>query len=220
MRVYYFTSAQHALSNLAKRRLKIATIRDLNDPFEWNWLTGKTKEIRQAIARTKAHMDANFGLLCFSASWRNPVQWSHYADKHRGICLGFDIATKYLAEVKYFPERKILTKTTPNDIRSLMIRAKFAHWHYEEEWRMFEALDGKPIEDGLYFRDFGTDIRLKRVIIGPECDVSESKIKAAIGETPSLIEIFKARRAFGAFKIVRQQNRDLWPKDRMRSLEA
>ena len=34
MRVYYLTGAQFALNNIALRRLKIARIEDLNDPFE------------------------------------------------------------------------------------------------------------------------------------------------------------------------------------------
>ena len=213
MRVYHFTRADHALSNLSKKRLKIATIADLNDPFEWNWLTSKRPGIRRAIARMKISMSADYGLLCFSADWQNPVQWSHYADRHRGICLGFEVPKPYLAKVEYFPERQVLNKTTPDDIRSLMIRAKFQHWHYEKEWRAFEPLKNKTVENGLYFTEFGKILRLKRVIIGPDCDVSEGAIRAAIGDTANQVEVFKARRAFRSFKIVRQRSRDLWPKE-------
>ena len=33
-RVYKFLSAQHGINNLRDRRLKLATIDDLNDPFD------------------------------------------------------------------------------------------------------------------------------------------------------------------------------------------
>ncbi|SDF29380.1 DUF2971 domain-containing protein [Bosea robiniae] len=193
--------------------MKIATIADLNDPFEWNWLTSKRPDVRNAITQTKKRMSADFGIICFSASWQNPVQWSHYADKHRGICLGFDVPKQYLAEIQYYPTRQVLNRSTPDAIRSLMIRAKYEHWRYEEEWRLFEALGGKTVENGLYFCDFSSRMKLQRVIIGPDCDVTEEVIRAGIGDTANQIEVFKARRAFKSFKIVRQRNRDLWPKD-------
>ena len=31
------------------------------------------------------------GLLCFSRHWYSPALWAHYADNHKGMCLGFDI---------------------------------------------------------------------------------------------------------------------------------
>jgi hypothetical protein len=45
MRVYHFTKAVHGLEAIRRRRLKIARISELNDPFEflqvaaaWKWL--------------------------------------------------------------------------------------------------------------------------------------------------------------------------------------
>ena len=34
MRVYYLTSAEYAISNLALKRIKVSRYQDLNDPFE------------------------------------------------------------------------------------------------------------------------------------------------------------------------------------------
>ena len=33
------------------------------------------------------------------------MQWAHYADGHKGLCLGFDISDHLLAEVNYVDER-------------------------------------------------------------------------------------------------------------------
>lgn len=39
----------------------------------------------------QSHFNKNKGLLCFSDNWKSPVMWAHYAAKHHGICLGFDV---------------------------------------------------------------------------------------------------------------------------------
>ena len=62
-------------------------------------------ENRRVMQELKAHYNEEIGLLCFSKNWDNPVQWAHYADKHRGLCLGFDVVDSFLAEVKYKEER-------------------------------------------------------------------------------------------------------------------
>jgi len=49
-----------------------------------------TEAHREFLRWTKERLIGKLGLLCFSRNWHNPVLWSHYADKHRGICPGFD----------------------------------------------------------------------------------------------------------------------------------
>lgn len=36
-------------------------------------------------------MSEKYGLLCFCETWQSPLLWNHYADRHKGICLGFDV---------------------------------------------------------------------------------------------------------------------------------
>ena len=94
MRVYYLTGAQFALSNLALRRIKIARFGDLNDPFELLGVDVGDKKLREAILETKEQINKNRGLICFSKTWRNPLMWGHYAEKHMGMCLGVRYSQK------------------------------------------------------------------------------------------------------------------------------
>ena len=94
MRVYHFTNAPYGLDNLQRKRLKIATIEQLNDPFEVLGVALQDAAIRDRYKKLKQGLADYMGLLCFSANWSNPVQWSHYADHHRGICLGFDVSPR------------------------------------------------------------------------------------------------------------------------------
>jgi hypothetical protein len=55
-----------------------------------------TQAARKASKQFRAAVNASQGLLCFGADWSSSVMWSHYADKHKGICLGFDVRRSLL----------------------------------------------------------------------------------------------------------------------------
>jgi hypothetical protein len=86
--------------------LKLALIDSLNDPFEFLGVASRDSNVRRQYRFLKDGFARYMGLLCFSENWRNPVQWSHYAERHRGICLGFDVSpTVELRKVVYVDER-------------------------------------------------------------------------------------------------------------------
>lgn len=105
MRVYHFINTQYGLQVLLERRLKIARAHELNDPFEFMGMELPEDTLREAMESLKDHYDRTLGILCFSRRWDNPVQWAHYADGHKGLCLGFDIPDEALTEVNYVDER-------------------------------------------------------------------------------------------------------------------
>lgn len=209
MTYYYFTNAAYGLDNLRKKRLKISDIRQLNDPFELVAADISKKENRVALNLLKNETSREKGILCFSRNWRNPVQWSHYADRHRGICLGFEIPTKLLIQVSYVNSRVPWPDVVDQSFLGTLIRTKFAHWSYEDEFRMFCRL--REHEDGLFFYSFDNNLRLSKVIVGPESTVTRYEINNAIGDLNTGVEVFKARSAFRSFRVVRQQNERLWP---------
>ena len=105
MRLHHFINQAFGLEDLREKRLKVARISELNDPFEFAAVDWSDTESRQAWELMKQSMSNDYGLLCFSKTWSNPVQWAHYADKHKGLCLGFDISDELLTEVEYTDER-------------------------------------------------------------------------------------------------------------------
>src|SRR4029077_1056950 len=100
-RVYHFLSAGHALEHIEKKRIKISEIDQLNDPFELWCVSQDDHQVRAALREYKKEMSKRFGLICFCEDWYNTLLWSHYADKHRGMCLGFDVDDRGLRVVKY-----------------------------------------------------------------------------------------------------------------------
>lgn len=217
MRAYHFVNREHGLEDIRRRRLKIATLGELNDPFELFGIALHDKVLRRAFQAMKKELSATRGLLCFSRKWSNPVQWSHYAEKHRGMCLGFDVADQSLGTVNYLRRRLIVEIERFRDPRQLdvgtfqrFLFTKYSHWRYEDEVRCFVTLEDKDPETGLYFADFSDAMSLKQVIVGAESSITRRELRDALGDLEDSVDAFKARLAFRTFRVVRQRDERLW----------
>jgi len=204
MLVYHFLHARYGLEDLRERRLKISRIMDLNDPFEFLGVNLSDRPFRSALRKTKQELSDEHGILCFSKSWRNPVLWGHYADRHRGLCLGFEIPRGVLGKVRYLDSRWPVPDVFDMRFVKRLLYTKFSHWRYEQEYRAFVNLDSQI--DGHYFMDFGSSLRLKRVIVGDQSAISRSDVAGAIKGAQSGVAVFKARAAFQSFEVVRNKN--------------
>lgn len=217
MRVYHFTKQAHGLSNIRLRRVKVAEIEDLNDPFELRALTARDATGRQALDLQRAELAKFTGILCFTNSWRSPVMWSHYAEGHCGLCLGFDVPVESLVKVSYSPKRIeadfevfLGGGAYAEAAMSKALTTKYSHWRYEREWRAFVGRKDRDADSGLYFMDFSAGLQLKEVIVGHRSTVSQSEVADALGELGQSVSVIKARLAFRSFNVVRQRNRSLW----------
>ncbi len=207
VRAYHLTSAEHGISSISLSRLKVARISEVNDPFELLPLNSHEREMRRLLERFKNSQNSKIGMLCFSQNWTNPLLWSHYADMHKGICLGFDLRREQVQEVLYAEERPRMVGTSiTTDIENLLLRIKFKGWEYEQEIRRFVDLSKAEQENGLYFLPFDGDLRLKEVILGVRNQFSLEvirKLKEAM--TPAAV-VFKTRLEYEGFRIVGDGN--------------
>lgn len=216
MRVYHFLNEKFALKNLKNRRLKIATIMELNDPFEFFSLEMSDKELRRCFNQAKVKYSKIIGLLCFSTTWSNPVQWSHYADGHKGVCLGFDVPDNVLKDVTYtnkrlllFSNKKDFYKKISEEHIKIYLSTKYSHWKYEKETRVHVPLSDKD-NDGRYYSDFGHQLKLRQVLIGACSEISRYTLSEALGDLSTSVETFKTRRAFKSFRIIKNRKKALW----------
>lgn len=209
MRLYYLTGAQYALSSLALRRIKVARFEDLNDPFELLGVELRDPGHRKAFRATKKQINENRGLICFSKTWSNPLLWGHYAEKHTGVCLGFDIPDGLLAPVIY-AKRLRKMRFDPNTglpvlsepVMNKLHRTKFWDWRYEKEMRLFVGLDRDTLESGMYFCSFAADLALREVILGPRCELRIEAIREMVAEFHPPVDVLKARLSFRQFKVL------------------
>jgi hypothetical protein len=199
MRVYKFLSSEYALQDMRRRRVKISEIHDLNDPFELIPCDLSDSDNRRAVLKTRDELSGNRGLLCFALAWANPVLWAHYSDKHRGICLGFDVRDDLATPITYVVTRIPWRKPDVEFVQQILF-TKFAGWEYEGEVRVYATRDEE--ENGLYFADFNESLTLRKVIVGHRCCIERGEVLAALTSYPEPVDICKARLSYTSFEVI------------------
>jgi hypothetical protein len=211
VRLYHFLSTERGLDDLTRRRLKTARLDDLNDPFELAALELSDPTIRKAYRLFMKDMAEQLGVLCFSKGWHNPVLWSHYAERHKGMCLGFDIPDRLCLAMKYTGRRLANKIRAELDLGGLdqtdmqeILTTKFEHWRYEDEVRLVLELkeEERDKPSGLYFKEFSDKLVLREVILGPRCAVTKTQITKLLGSHSEGVRVIKARLAFKTFRVV------------------
>lgn len=217
MRVFHFVNREYGMEDIRKRRVKIATFDDLNDPFELLAFQQTDRTWRRSVGSMAANINNCLGMLCFSRTFQNPVQWSHYADRHRGICLGFDVPDSHLMQVAYRSERlpipeEVLERSErlSQNTTEQFLCTKYSHWRYEREVRKFVRLPEPDPESGLYFSAFSDGLALKQVIVGALASVGREEVLDALGGLAGSVNCLRTRLAFGSYRVVKQRNEKLW----------
>ena len=209
MRVYHFLPEKEALNDLSRKRIKLSSLEDMNDPFELLALALKKQEHRKALQGFKTKIGRRWGAICLTRSWDNPMLWSHYADKHRGICLGFDVPDRKVVPVTHNARRlevdldRALAKPGRDETLGLrLMTTKFEGWEYEDEVRLFVALSESDLETGMYFYDFGKDVVLREIILGARSTLKQPAIAKLVAGTKPAPKVIKAKLAFDTFTVV------------------
>jgi hypothetical protein len=201
MRVYYLLPQKWALDDIEKRRIKISEIDQLNDPFELWCVSQRHPRLRASLRNFKNVMGKNYGMICFSKRWDNPLLWSHYAEKHHGMCLGFEVDENGVKAVTYVSDRpELVMPPTEESINQLLFR-KFEDWKYEDEVRNWFRL-GERVGD-LHFYPFDEHIQSCEIIAGPLCKVTEEESRKALRDITDA-DVIKGRLAFRSFRVVRK----------------
>lgn len=212
MRVYYFTAEEFALSNIVNKRIKISLLDDLNDPYEFLGVDLSDKEFRRAFKAGREEAARTAGVICFSKSWKDPLMWAHYGNKHKGICLGFDVSDEHIEEIEYIPElmqpdidmRKEFGGLEESYFRKLF-NFKYEGWEYEKEIRVLVPLEERH-PSGFYFTDFQGNMSLKEVILGPRCTATIDDVKNHLYGFSEKITVFNSRIAFTKYEVIKNRS--------------
>jgi hypothetical protein len=212
VRVYKFLEKRFALLGLRDRRLKIGRLAEWNDPFELLPFASTERIPRLSVATTLGELNARFGWICFSRTWSNPIVWAHYAEQHRGLCVGFDVPDAFCKPIRYvenrepFPNFDAMTEPEKLSAMDRMLFTKYSQWAYEDEIRVSVLLDPTTeTREGLYFKDFGDDLRVMEVVVGMRSATCRREIESALGDA-GRVEIIRAEAATDGFAVV--QSRD------------
>lgn len=210
------TAVDHILPS---RQMKLSRFSQLNDPFELASVNLSDKTIRARMKELQNFWEESMGVMCFSKHWSSPVMWAHYAEQHKGVCLGFEFTGSHAVEMNYGMKRLDLVShdaLTANGASAELFRRilalKYEHWSYEEEWRLFGRLnDAAP--NGMFFYPFNPEFELREIIVGARCDATLESFNPILANYPAPIIIRKARPAFQTFTMVPHQGKVLHVKN-------
>lgn len=198
MIVYHFLSSGFALKALRDRRLKISRINELDDPFQFCAANFSDNDTQSKLETFKNQVNEQYGVICFSEHYHDPVLWGHYADGHHGVALVFEIPDDQAIAINYQLERfrldvdaAIQRGSFDESDLSKLISTKFSSWHYENEIRMMCDLNdhfcqidskGKKVYfESLSLESFGLDpLKLIGLIRGIRCDLTPMDIASEL----------------------------------------
>ncbi|MES2306588.1 MAG: DUF2971 domain-containing protein [Gemmatimonadota bacterium] len=107
------------------------------------------QDFARAVKQLNEAMDRQVGLFCLTAKGDDILMWSHYADAHAGICMGFsteecDSPFRNARPVRYsrdLPVCRVFAEDR-NVVEEKAMFTKADAWAYEEEWRLINFRDG------------------------------------------------------------------------------
>ncbi len=145
MNVFYKYIKNFGVEYFTNPKIKISNIKYLNDPFESEAgenlietiLEGLTREggkyTREDVAKTINDFISSYGVFSVSETSRNPLMWAHYANEHRGICIGYrkDVFTNAIR-----PEGKgdALSEYTPHKVN-------YDNFRFDRQYELYDPTD-------------------------------------------------------------------------------
>lgn len=160
-----------------------------------NALKRTGRQIVETMTQANLDLLKIVGVCSLAEDRDNILMWSHYADSHAGLCLGFvpsleavDFACAY--KVIYAKDRPVLNlirKSSGHELMDKVLLTKSAMWAYEKEWRMI----AHDIRNRL--RRYPPKA-LQEVIFGAR--ISQEKkdlILASVAKSQARPKIFQAR---------------------------
>lgn len=121
------------------------------------------QDMDRRLRKTMVEGARSHGVFCFSQSNIVSLMWSHYADSHKGFCIGYERTEKnqlgdneYTRPVNYngapyillseiFDDNGLISKQTTD----LFMYTKDPNWEYEKEWRILSENVGAEKADEL-----------------------------------------------------------------------
>lgn len=142
--------------------------RQLQDPTVLKRFVNQHTEAMQ-------HVRSGFyRVYCMCPDVLNVLLWAHYANKHTGICLEFDVANRTICgalEVQYRHEFP-MTRQYSNDLDENLLPfiAKSDVWLYEQEYRLIAQEVEKATPDETLMTNGGhlklADGALQAIVVG------------------------------------------------------
>ena len=151
---------------------------------------------------TFEYIKSKLGLLSLSSKKNDLLMWSHYANSHQGIVIGFNRHHKYFSQNKNIHDFEGLLKIVKYQYKRPKIYlmedreflfTKSNHWKYENEYRVIRKLENLIKMGDIYVDKFPQDL-ISSVTFGLKISEEHKlKILDILGKTNTSIKIFDTK---------------------------
>lgn len=158
-----------------------------------NFVTSRPDQFRQAFYQALRGTVETRGVCCFSKNNESILMWSHYADRHRGLCLGFDPNESRLDLMPAFDVRYTLDFQPVNyfsmsrEALIFMHITKSVEWQYEKEVRILRDRVGRMPFKREALREVIFGCRIDQSAKDDIIDIVENNYKGVVFKQAKMI---------------------------------
>lgn len=163
------------------------------------------EECVQVIQGLHDLVEKEIGVLCLSSDPMNILMYSHYADRHRGVCMEFTLQQDNIfnpEQVRYVRDFPSLDFGLSHDVNKALavtlVATKSEVWEYEQEYRSLRGGGAGIVEI--------PDNYLSGIIFG--CAASDETVQAVmdvVKQSGKNIKLSKAVKSDSSFSLTMEQ---------------
>ena len=234
--VYKYIDFEGGKALIQNSTFKFSKPNEFNDPFDFydelidfakhiaeapsSYTRRDRRKVEKASMKSKVstlkqnwkQLKNDYGITCFSKTYKEILMWSHYSDKYKGICIGILIdANKFLDShfLSFAVEYKKSFKPRPYSEKDLKERintmiqystVKADFWKYEQEIRLVSYDYYKKYDSSFFnFSDFA---EIKEIYFGLKIKEGDKKeLKKILSIKKLKVKIYEMRLLKNKFEI-------------------
>ncbi len=112
-------------------------------------------QVTNTSKKTAERLRKLLGVFCMTEEKDNLLMWSHYADSHKGFCVGFDTQDVFwwrlnkITDEHYRNVKPSLNLIDEHDMKQFadVLLVKHRPWAYEKEWRIIDHINGPGVQE-------------------------------------------------------------------------
>lgn len=178
------------------------TLRDTQLRYQEHWWTTLRPGVR---------------VFCVSEVANNPLMWAHYARDHTGAVYEFwslpeednalsvarpveylDAPPPFFSEAEFIDDLLSIKRIDFNSLYRRYAYCKSAHWHYEQEWRVWHPLSQTQDHDYIQVRQS----EFKAAYFGCRMTApAQEKLKRALRQNFPAVQLFQAHRQPSSYEL-------------------
>ena len=166
--------------------------------------------VHDNFAKIEEKTTANeYGALCLSETWESILMWSHYADSHKGYCIGFKgeqlikhSVSQFACKINYNNKYPHIDPLEKNQMVNTFKRWQYKaeDWSYEKEYRIVKGLFNGDSNRYLIF----PDNYIAEIILGMNIEQPDKEEILAIAKSKN-IPVYQTKNVPFEFKLVRDR---------------